>query len=699
MTRSVQHDTDTDHERQPTAQAGVFGDKTSMSMAVAQVQEAEIAYRLDQPLMPDSAFDALKDRVAATKAEHADWNDEGVTTEVASGAPVGGNVRHSSPMLSLAKATITEEVRAFLAGLTVDGQEPGPLVVEVKLDGCAISAIYQDGALVQAAQRGDGTSGDPVTEQLLRGQGVAGLPARLTTPSGTPLGTGWSGEVRGELFMSDADFEVANQMRVAAGRPAFANPRNAVSGTLRNLNRTYEVPLSFAVYDINGDSIPEQDSATYSERLDAAQALGFATGRQLLPEELHAPREGAEQVLVAVEAIEALRPTLGFPIDGAVLKVDSLATRRRLGQRTGSPRWALAYKYAPDTAVTTLRDIEISVGRTGRLGFRAVLDPVAVGGTTITYVTMHNAPWIIERDLRLGDEVWVYRAGDVIPRVTSANLAARPADAQPWVAPTHCPQCGEELDTTSLLWRCHTPSCSIAGALDYWASSDALDIDGIGTVVCEALAETGLARDVADLYDLTLQQWATLPLGVTETGATRMLGELNAAKIVDGLMASKAQPLNRVITGLGIRMTGRSVGRWLASRFGSMDALRAASVEELAAINKLGIIKAKHIADGLTRLAPVIDRLAAHGLTMTVPDDGADKPLAGKTYVVSGAVPGYTRTTIAERIEALGGTASSSVSAKTTALVTAETDTAKARKAAQLNIPVIDPAEFAEILA
>jgi DNA ligase (NAD+) len=678
-----------------TTNPAVFIDEASFTAAVAQVQEAEIAYRLDQPLLPDSTFDALKDRVAATKAAHPDWDDEGVTTQVASGAPVGGEVHHSTPMLSLAKATTAEQVRAFLAGLSVDGQHPGPLVIEAKLDGCAISAVYEGGVLAQAAQRGDGTSGDPVTEQLLRGDGVAGLPARLPTA--------WSGEVRGELFMTDADFEVANQMRVAAGRPAFANPRNATSGTLRNLNRTYDVPLSFAVYDINGEGGPEHETATYSERLNAAEALGFATGRQLLPEGLRAPREGVEDVLAAIEAIKALRPTLGFPIDGAVLKADSEATRRRLGQRTGSPRWALAYKYAPDTAVTTLRDIEISVGRTGRLGFRAVLDPVAVGGTTITYVTMHNAPWIIERDLRVGDEVWVYRAGDVIPRVTSANLGARSVNAQPWVAPTHCPQCGEELDTTSLLWRCHTPSCSIAGALDYWASSDALDIDGIGTVVCEALAETGLAHDVADLYDLTLAQWASLPLGVTETGTTRMLGELNAAKIVDGLQASKAQPLNRVITGLGIRMTGRSVGRWLASRFGSMDALRAATVEELAAINKLGTIKAQHIADGLVRLSGVIDRLAAHGLTMTVPStdggDGADKPLAGKTYVVSGAVPGYTRTTIAERIEALGGTASSSVSAKTTALVTAETDTAKARKAAQLGIPVIDPAEFAETLA
>ncbi|PRY06017.1 NAD-dependent DNA ligase LigA [Kineococcus rhizosphaerae] len=683
---------------------GAFTDQASFTAAVAQVQEAEVAYRLDQPLMPDSAFDALKDRVAATKAAHPDWNDEGVTTQVASGASVGGDVRHSSPMLSLAKATTVEEVRAFITGLTVDGQEPGPLVVEVKMDGCAISARYENGALVLAAQRGDGTSGEDITGQITRGAGVAGLPARLTTSAGQS----WSGEVRGEVYMSETDFDAANELRVAAGSAPFANPRNAVSGSLRNIDRTYDVPMSFAAYDLLPTQTDSQDStgggaggelATYSQSLGTAQTLGFATARQLLPQNLRTPHEGTEDVLAAIEAIEALRPALGFPIDGSVLKVDSLATRRRLGQRTGSPRWALAYKYAPDTAVTTLRDIEISVGRTGRLGFRAVLDPVAVGGTTITYVTMHNAPWIIERDLRIGDEVWVYRAGDVIPRVTSANLAARPADAQPWSAPTHCPQCGEELDTTSLLWRCHTPSCSIAGALDYWASSDALDIDGIGTVVCEALAETGLARDVADLYDLTVAQWASLPLGVTETGATRTLGELNAAKIVDGLEASKTQPLNRVITGLGIRMTGRSVGRWLAARFGSMDALRAASVEELAAINKLGTIKATHIADGLTRLSPVIDRLAAHGLTMTVPDDGAAKPLAGKTYVVSGAVPGYTRTTIAERIEALGGTASSSVSAKTTALVTAETDTAKARKAAQLDIPVIDPTEFAAMLA
>jgi len=295
----------------------VFADQASFTAAVAQVQEAEIAYRSQQPTISDTAFDALKDRVTATKAAHSDWDDEGVTTQVASGAPVGGEVRHSSPMLSLAKATTVEEVRTFIAGLTVDGQHPGPFVVEAKLDGCAISARYEGGVLVQAAQRGDGTSGDPVTDQLLRGDGVAGLPARLLTASDG----GWSGEVRGELFMSDADFEVANQMRVGAGRPAFANPRNATSGTLRNLNRTYDVPLSFAAYDITGDNIGRAEGtelATYSERLAQAEALGFATGRQLLPNALRAPHGGVEEVVAAVEAIEQLRPTLGFPIDGSL---------------------------------------------------------------------------------------------------------------------------------------------------------------------------------------------------------------------------------------------------------------------------------------------------------------------------------------------------------------------------------------------
>lgn len=309
---------------EPSALAGdagseAFTDQASFTAAVAQVQEAEVAYRLDQPLMPDSAFDALKNRVAATKAAHPDWNDQGVTTEVASGAAVGGDVRHSSPMLSLAKATTVEEVHAFVAGLSVDGQEPGPLVVEVKMDGCAISARYENGALALAAQRGDGTSGEDITGQITRGAGIAGLPARLTTASGRA----WSGEVRGEVYMSEADFDAANELRVAAGSAPFANPRNAVSGSLRNIDRTYDVPMSFAAYDF----LPAQDStgtgdggelATYTESLDTAHALGFATARQLLPQNLRTPHEGVQDVLAAIEAIEQLRPALGFPIEGSL---------------------------------------------------------------------------------------------------------------------------------------------------------------------------------------------------------------------------------------------------------------------------------------------------------------------------------------------------------------------------------------------
>lgn len=345
-----------------------------------------------------------------------------------------------------------------------------------------------------------------------------------------------------------------------------------------------------------------------------------------------------------------------------------------------------------------LRDIEVRVGRTGRISLRAVLDPVFVDGTTITYATLHNPRFVEEQGLAIGQTVAVWRAGDVIPRVT-APIGEQPHGLTPWTPPETCPQCGEPWDKSSLLWRCHTASCSATNALEYWCSREAMDVEGAGEALCVALVNAGLANDVADLYVLTADQLAELPVGTTKAGGVVLLGKLNAAKVIASLEHSKAQAFNRVITGLGIRMTGRSVGRWLAARFKNMDALRAATVEEIAEIDKMGLIKAQHVVDGLTAMAGVIDRLAAAGVTMSVPETTGDKPLDGKTYVVSGSVPGYTRTTVSERIEELGGRASGSVSANTTALVTAETTTAKAVKAAKLGVPIIDPAEFAQLLA
>ena len=662
----------------------LFPDIASFSAAIEQVRDAEVAYEQGEPIMSDADFDTLKDRVQATKDAHPDWDDKGVTTEVASGALTSGEKPHPIPMLSLAKAKTLDEVVKFIASLNGEAA-----VVEPKIDGCAVRAYYENGVLVEAALRGGGTQGEEITDQVLRGIGITGLPARLPVV--------WTGHVRGEIYMSDENFELANDARVASGKPAFANPRNATSGSLRNRDRTYDVPMSFGAYDIMGDTVDTMDE--YGERMVYAKhTLGLGTAFHLAPE---VPKtcDDVNAVLASIKMIEDRRASLGFPIDGAVIKVDSFAARDRFGTRSNSPRWATSYKYAPDTAVTKFLDIEISVGRTGRLGFRARLAPVHVAGSEIEYTTMHNAPWILDRDLRINDEVWVYKAGDVIPRVTTPNLINRPADAQPWQAPDNCPQCDEPLDKTSKLWRCHTPSCAAANALVYFTGSEAMDVDNIGQAICEALVETYDEFTIADLFDLSTEQWANLRVGTTEAGAPRLVGMATAEKIVANLEASKEQPFNRVITGLGIRMTGRSVGRWLAAHFKTMDALRSATVEEIAEIHKLGDKKATFIVNGLRRLGPVIDRLAAHGLPMEVRETAGPKPLTGQTYAVSGAVPGYTRDTIADRITELGGVFATSVGPKITALVTAEETTTKAKKAASLGKPIISPADFAAMIA
>jgi DNA ligase (NAD+) len=651
--------------------------ETDFAAAVGQAQAAaQSYYDTGEVLMTDADYDALLDRIAAAKKAHPDWDDRGVTTRVAAGASAGGDVRHPVPMMSLSKVTGEDEVRAFVDGLGGD-----PCLVEVKLDGLAIRVEYQAGRLALAALRGDGSTGENVTAQVLRG--VTGLPARL--------GTAWTGEVRGEIYMTVDDFETAGANRVAAGAKAFINSRGAVAGSIRSADRTYETPMTFAAYDLSGDF------ASHRARMAYAAELGFPVAGRLATGEV-AVAADADAALAAIAGIGEVRRALHFPIDGAVLTADLESTRRRLGSGSRTPYWAAAFKYPADTGSTVLRDIEVRVGRTGRIALRAVLDPVFVDGTTITYATLHNPKFVEDQGLAIGQTVAVWRAGDVIPRVT-APIGEQPHGLTPWTPPETCPQCGEPWDKSSLLWRCHTASCSATNALEYWCSREAMDVEGAGEALCVALVNAGLANNVADLYTLTEEQLAELPVGTTKAGGVVQLGKLNAAKVISSLERSKSQPFNRVITGLGIRMTGRSVGRWLAARFKTMDALRAATVEEIAEIDKMGLIKAQHVVDGLTAMAGVIDRLAAAGVTMSVPDTDGEKPLDGKTYVVSGSVPGYTRTTVSERIEKLGGRASGSVSTSTTALITAETTTAKAKKAAQLGIPIIDPAEFAGMLA
>lgn len=653
-----------------------YASKQEFDLAVEQAKEAaRVYYTSDVVSMTDAKYDALTDSISEALESHPEWSDDGLTTSVAAGVTSSGGVAHPTPMLSMAKATSISDITGMVGNRSY--------VVEPKLDGMAVRAEYQDGKLVLAATRGDGMTGEDITLQVKRG--ISGLPLQLQTP--------FSGDVRGEIYMSDDDFEEANTLRVASGKKAYVNPRNATAGALRDADPGLVVPMSFAAYDVVGDF---GGTDSYQEVMRQVEGLGIKTACNLVLDA--ASKDDSSELAAAslkdtIDMICQMRPSLGFPIDGSVVKLDSFADRERLGATSRAPRWAVAYKYPADTATTTLRDIEVAIGRTGRLGFRFVVDPVFVGGSTVTYATAHNADWITQADLRIGDTVWVYRAGDVIPRITTADLSKRTPDIQRWEPPTECPQCGGELDKSSTIWRCLAPECSILGKIVYFASRDCMDIEGIDTAISDALVSSGLVVNVADIYDLTVDDIANLQLG-----ENRKVGSKVATKIMTSIEASKAQPFNRVITALGIRSTGRSVGRWLASSFVNMENLQKASVSDIARIDKLGDVKATNIVNGLRELQGVIARLREAGLSMAQEQKSNDLPLAGKTYVVSGAVPGYTRTTIAERIEALGGRASSSVSKDTTALITAETTTSKAVKAAQLSVQVIDPGEFVRMI-
>jgi DNA ligase (NAD+) len=662
-----------------------FADRAEFDAAVATAREAATAYYDTAVMvMPDADYDALADRIQASLAAHPDWDDRGVTTGVAAGASAGGEVVHPTPMLSLDKVKTRDELAAYVVRLG------DPAVVEVKLDGLAVRAQYREGRLSLVATRGDGSTGEDVTTQALRDGGIAGLPATLAEP--------FTGEVRGEVYMTDADFAAANANRVAAGGKAFVNARNATAGSLRAQTAVGATPMTFAAYEITGG---RADAHTdHSSRMAFVASLGLATAYDLT----RAAGGGqvvagnVDDVFAVIDAIEEARPTLGYQIDGAVIKAEADATRDRLGMASRTPYWATAFKYPPDTGFSTLRAIEVNVGRTGRASFRAVIDPVFVGGSTITYASLHNAPWILEQGLAIGMTVAVIRAGDVIPRVTAA-VGDQPDGLSPWQAPTTCPQCGEEWDTSSLLWRCHTASCAAVNALVYWCSRDALDVERIGESICEALVEQGLATTVADLYDLTVDDLANLPLGTTSTGSVRRLGLANATEIVAQLEASKAKPFNRVITGLGIRMTGRSVGRWLAARFASMAALRAATVAEVAEIDKMGLVKAQAVVDGLAAMADVIDRLATHGLTMRVVDHGGSRPWEGKKVVVSGSIPGMSRTQAQEAAARLGATVSGSVSKNTELLVAGDGAGSKLTKAQELGVEIMSAEDFAALCA
>lgn len=638
------------------------------------IEAAEAYYHTGEMLMSDDAYDQIIDEIQTLKSLNPEWDDRGVLSQVAAGtkAVSYATATHTTPMLSLQKLKTIEEVSSF------ESKVNSPLVFEVKLDGLAISATYNQGSLVRIATRGDGYVGEDIT---FKKDLISGLPKSIS----------YTGEieVRGEVYMSDSDFMDTNLSRVAAGSEAFLNARNATAGVIRTLELNYPAKLSFAAYDVILDS----RNSLYTEALAFIEAQGFQTARSLIviPNDiLH-----ASDIL---NYIEAARPKLGFPIDGVVIKVDSYKVREELGFVSHAPKWAAAYKYSADTKTTILKDIEVSTGRTGQMSLRAVLEPVFVAGTTITYATLHNPNFIKEADIRIGDTVYVYRAGDVIPRVDKVDKSKRRPEAKPWTPPTSCPKCGGSWNKENILWRCDNVACSFLNRLVYALGREALDIEGASDAIAEAMVSSGLVNSIPDIYLLTKEQLSELSLG-----DNRIVGEKVAQKIYQKIEDSRNLENYKFLVSLGLRTLGRTLSKRIMKDYPTLQDVVSLSKDQLSKIEGIGKEKAEIIYSEILNNNLEIKQYIELGLGINKPsslgkDISEEKVLKDKVVVISGAIPGYTRLEAEAIVERLGGKASSSVSSKTNILISGEGSGSKYDKAIALGITIWKPEDFLKLI-
>ncbi|QGZ47515.1 NAD-dependent DNA ligase LigA [Streptomyces sp. QHH-9511] len=693
----------------------VLADAAAYAQAVEEAKQAAAAYYAGgtSPL-DDDAYDRLGRAVEAWESAHPEQvRADSPTGKVAGGAATG-DVPHSRPMLSLDNVFSAEQFTTWAASLERRiGRPVERWSVEPKLDGLAVAARYEHGRPARLITRGDGTAGEDVSHAIGT---IAGLPERLNQPLTV--------EIRGEVLMTTEQFEAANSLRVAHGGEPFANPRNAAAGTLRAKDRPYTVEMTFFAYDVlspsddpsgdRGDAASEAlaglDDLAHSELIARATALGLHTsGATAVPGRT---ATGNDEVLDRVAEIAALRAELPFGIDGIVVKADLAADRRDAGAGSRAPRWAVAYKLPAVEKVTKLLGVEWNVGRTGVIAPRAVLELVEIDGSTVTYATLHNPADITRRDLRLGDHVMVYKAGDIIPRIEAPVAHLRTGEEQPIAFPEACPQCGSEIDRSEQRWRCvRGRDCHLVASLSYAVGRDQLDIEGLGTSRIVQLVDAALVTDLADLFALTREQLL---------GLERM-GETSADNLLAAIDTARARPLSRVLCALGVRGTGRSMSRRIARHFATMDAIRAADAEAVQRVEGIGAEKAPVIVAELAELGPVVDKLVAAGVNMTEPGatppppPGAETaasaaasagaqagPLAGLAVVVTGAMTGLlealSRNQMNELIERAGGRSSSSVSRRTGLVVAGEKAGSKRTKAEELGVRLVDPAEFATLL-
>ena len=644
-----------------------------------ELNQANFEYYVkDDPTMSDYDYDHKLRRLEELEGAHPELVTPDSPTQRVGGKALESftQVTHRVPLESLQDVFDFDELRAF--DQRVRGVEPKvSYSVEPKVDGLSVALEYQDGQFVRGATRGDGLVGEDVTENL---KTVKSIPLSIPDVPGTLI-------VRGEVYMPKKVFHALNEEREKRGEALFANPRNAAAGSLRQLDPKIAAQrrLDIAVFNIQWAE--NEDFHSHTQGINYLADKGF----KVIP---HVICSTIEEAVAQVQAIGEGRENYPFDIDGAVIKVDDLAQRQTLGSTAKFPRWAAAYKYPPEVKPSRLTDIVIQVGRTGVLTPKAVLEPVRLAGTTVTNATLHNQDFITEKDIRIGDTVLVRKAGEIIPEVLSVVMDKRPDDAVPYRFPEVCPECGAPVarDEDGAHIRCTGAECpaQLLRNLAHFASRDAMDIEGLGIAVVENLVKAGLVKTPGDLYFLHEEDVA---------GLERM-GKKSAQNLLSAIEKSKSQDLSRLLFAFGIRQVGQKAGKILAQRFGSLDNLQAATVEELTQVDDIGAITAQSIVDWFAspQSQHLIARLKEAGVNMQAEQKGEDQRFAGKTFVLTGTLDRFTRAEATKMIEDRGGKAAGSVSKKTTYVVAGEAAGSKLRKAQELGVPVLTQEEFLALM-
>ena len=675
------------------AEMDLFADTRAADLAEAERLRKEIRhneylyYVLDAPEITDAEYDRMMVRLREIEAEYPDSVPADSPTQRVGGRASSQftEVRHLEPLLSLGNVFSAEELRAFderVKGGLPEGSRV-EYVMEPKIDGLACSLIYENGKLVRAATRGDGTVGENVTANV---RTIRSIPLVLKAPEGETLPELL--DVRGEVYMPRHAFMQLNEQRAERGESEFANPRNAAAGSLRQLDPqvTASRSLSFFAYYLVGEGAREK----HSESLAALARYGFKVS------ENYKVVENIDAAIKYIADFNELRQGLAYDTDGAVIKVNDVYQQRILGATGKDPRWATAYKYPPEQAETTLEDIDWRVGRTGVLTPTAVLTPVKLSGSVVSRATLHNEDFIRSKDIRIGDRVLINKAGEIIPEVLRVVTEKRTGAEKEVEIPTKCPDCGWSVERkgAEAAIRCTNPHCPALGreGLIHFVSREAMNIEGCGPSVINALLDAGLVRDAADLYSLKKEDVLKL----------ERMGEKSADKLLAAIAASKANELDKLLFALGIRHVGAKVARTLAVEFGSMEALLTAEADQLAAIRDIGAVIAESVVTWLSvpTNRDLLERLAAAGLTMTftAPASSEDNPFFGKTLVFTGTMPTLGRAEAKTMAQDVGAKVSGSVSKKTDYVIAGAEAGSKLEKAQALGVTVLDEAEFLKML-